>query len=101
MSVDATDLRKTLPNDTRVDEKGTLDEFFQDQISAGFTCPNVQALFDPPGSMNGETRLNKIFAQLASFENPDFLGMDAGLNGLKGSVRYLISPSSILALLAP
>ncbi len=77
-----------MTDDGRVDEKGTLDEFFQDQIAGGFTCPNIQALFDAPGSMDGATRLNKIFAQLASFENPDFLGMDAGLNGLKGSVCW-------------
>ena len=32
------------------------------------------------------TRLNTIFAQLPSYDNPDLLGMDAGLNGLKGNV---------------
>ena len=32
------------------------------------------------------TRLNTIFAQLPSYDNPDFLGMDAALNRLKGNV---------------
>ena len=49
-------------------------------------------------SVAAGTRLNTIFAQLASFENPDFLGMDAGLNSLKGSVCYLLS---ILVIVLP
>lgn len=68
------------------DEVSLLDEFFGDQIAAGFTCANVTRLFDVPDGANSGTRLNSIFGQLASYENPDFLGMDTKYNSFKGSV---------------
>ena len=43
-----------------------------------------------PDVGRGGTRLNTIFAQLPSYDNPDFLGMDAALNRLKGSVSRSI-----------
>jgi len=43
-------------------------------------------LFDTPDSANSAgSRLNTIFGRLPSLTNPDFLGMDAALNKLKGS----------------
>lgn len=70
----------------RLDEISLLDEFFHDQIAAGFTCTNITRLFDVPDSANTGTRLNSIFGQLASYENPDFLGMDTKYNSYKASV---------------
>lgn len=47
-------------------------------------------MFDVPDVGRVGTRLNTIFAQLPSYDNPDFLGMDAALNRLKGSVSRSI-----------
>lgn len=64
-----------------------MDEFFVDKLTAGSTtCGEISSLFDVPDGSTGGTRLNTIFAQLASYENPDFVGMDAALNRLKGNV---------------
>ena len=68
------------------DEVSILDEFFQAQLEAGFTCGDITDLFDVNDGSTGGTRLNTIFGQMASLENPDFLGMDAALNRLKGSL---------------
>ncbi len=67
-----------------------LDEFFAAQITAGIgiTCDDVTTLFDVPDVGRVGTRLNTIFAQLPSYDNPDFLGMDAALNRLKGYVSH-------------
>lgn len=72
-------------NVDHVYEVQILKQFFEDHINVAFDCDDVKTLFDQtdhnhlPG-----TRLNTIFAQLASYTNPDFLGMDSTLNGLKG-----------------
>ena len=63
-----------------------MNEFFAAQVSAGFSCADITLLFDVADATTGGTRLNTIFAQLPSFKNPDFLGMDARLNGLKGAL---------------
>ena len=71
-----------------VDEVSILDEFFATQITAGFTCQDITTLFDVEDTENpGSTRLGTIFGQVASFINPDFVGMDGALNALKGAVR--------------
>ena len=67
-------------------EVSLLDEFFAAQVAAGMGCDVVSALFDVPDLGRVGTRLNTIFAQLPSYENPDFLGMDASMNRLKGTV---------------
>ena len=70
-----------------IDEISILDEFFTAQVQSGATsCEQITALFDVQDAANGGTRLNTIFAQLPSYINPDFVGMDKSLNGLKGSV---------------
>ena len=63
-----------------------LDEFFTAQVAGGFTCADMTLLFDVADPANGGTRLNTIFGQLPSYTNPDFLGMDTSLNGLKGAL---------------
>jgi hypothetical protein len=52
-------------------------------------------VFDVHDVINGGTRLNTTFAQLPSYQNPDFLGMDAGLNSFKGMVSRLSLPSLV------
>lgn len=62
-----------------------VDDFFAAQVAGGFTCADIATLFDVTDGATGGTRLNSVFGQLASYTNPDFLGMDSALNGLKGS----------------
>lgn len=75
-------------NIDHVYEVSLVDEFFQAQVAAGNTCANLNTIWDPNGDPTNtrSTRLNVVFNQIASFQNPDFIGMDAGLNALKGSV---------------
>ena len=74
-------------NIDHVYEVSILDEFFASQNAAdGGSCKVISALFDQPDSANAPgSRLNTVFGQLPSLINPDFLGMDAALNRLKGS----------------
>ncbi|KAL8832079.1 MAG: hypothetical protein Q9191_000501 [Dirinaria sp. TL-2023a] len=67
-------------------EVSLLDEFFKAQIDAGFVCADVTNLFDLNDGNTEGTRLNTVFDQLPSLTNPDFVGMDAALNRLKGSL---------------
>ncbi|KAL8788413.1 MAG: hypothetical protein Q9195_007292 [Heterodermia aff. obscurata] len=73
-------------NVDHVYEVSLLDEFFSAQITAGVQCTDITALFDVNDGSTGGTRLNTIFGQLPSLTNPDFVGMDAALNRLKGSL---------------
>ena len=87
-----------------VDEVSILQEFFAEQIkymaqgtSQQAACSSIQALFDvPDGNATKETRLNTVFGQLASYENPDFVGMDRSLNNLKGTVSSFDMDTSII-----
>lgn len=87
-------------NVDHVYELSVLDEFFAWQITPGYTaCPNVKKLYDMPFPQTDGSRattLNFIFSQLASFSElqsipaqPDFIGMDGGLNKVKGSLWNL------------
>ncbi len=70
-----------------LDEVGILDEFFAAQITTDFTCADITTLFDVPDTAaRTGSRLNTFSAQLASYQNPDFLGMDKKYNGFKGCV---------------
>ncbi|KAL2046150.1 hypothetical protein N7G274_001597 [Stereocaulon virgatum] len=73
----------TRVNIDHVYEVKLLDEFFSYQ-NESVTCAEMANVFDVHDVINGGTRLNTIFAQLPSYQNPDFLGMDAGLNSFKG-----------------
>ena len=63
-----------------------LDGFFKAQFDNGFTCTDITTLFDHADGQTGGTRVNTIFAQLASLTNPDFLGISGSLNLFKGSL---------------
>ena len=87
--------------DVPQDEARIVDESFAAQIVAGFTCTDVTTLFDvtDTAAPSNRTRLNTIFVQLSSYQNPDFLGMDKKYNGFKGcvssyfpSLTYTIAP---------
>lgn len=80
-------------NTDHVFEVSILDEFFTAQNLGGISCEEISAIFDIPDGSTGGTRLNTIFAQLPSYTNPDFLGMDSALNNLKGKVSYFSSKS--------
>jgi len=82
-------------NIDHVYEVQLLDQFFTSRITPAFNCTDISMLFDSPDWTDYDpsgpapltsvgTRLNTIFAQLASYEHPDFLGMDGDLNRLKG-----------------
>ena len=90
------------------DEVSILQEFFAEQIkvmsqqtSQKAACSSVQALFDvPDGNGTKDTKLNTVFGQLASYENPDFVGMDKSLNALKGSVSSFDLATSLKGSIA-
>lgn len=78
------------------DEASTLNEFFGAQItsmtqkkSKAAACAAISALFDVPDAATNGTKLNSVYAQLASYTNPDFLGMDRALNAYKGAVSLV------------
>lgn len=75
-------------NMDHVYEVSLVDEFFQSQVVLGNDCANLRTIFNPNGDPTNplSTRLNVVFNQIASYKNADFIGMDAGLNALKGSV---------------
>lgn len=97
---------KTL-NIDHVYEIGVLDEFFGWRtLPNTFGCPNIQKLFNQPSTIIGSsgTLLNFIFSHIASRDQPDFIGMDAALNKIKGSLwnrnldgfaTYLPDPTSL------
>lgn len=89
-------------NIDHVYEVQLLDEFFTSQITQAFDCTDISILFDPydytdhdpsdPSSLDSVgTKLSIVFSQLASYENPDFLGMDGDLNNLKGNLWHRLS----------
>ncbi|KAL8772473.1 MAG: hypothetical protein Q9209_002425 [Squamulea sp. 1 TL-2023] len=71
-----------------------LDDFFDSRINGAFDCSDVTTLFDaydytnydPADPASLETRLNRIYSQLASYRFADFLGMAQRLNSLKGNL---------------
>ena len=64
-----------------------LDEFLKAQVDGGFSCEDIITLFDQiDAETEGKTRLYRLFAQLPSYTNPEFIGMDYGLNQLKGKL---------------
>lgn len=81
---------RKIVNIDHVYEVSLLDEFFASRITPSFDCTDISRLFDVydythyPDRVG--TRLNTIYSQLASYSNPDFLGMDGGLNDLKGNL---------------
>ena len=79
-------------NIDHVYELKLLDNFFETQLATAVSCKDIQNLFDKQDMTQTNpdlTRLNSIFAQLPSYVNADFIGMDAGLNAVKGVVGSL------------
>ncbi|KAL8896620.1 MAG: hypothetical protein Q9207_007630 [Kuettlingeria erythrocarpa] len=81
---------RKIVNIDHVYEVSLLGEFFASRITPSFNCTDINTLFDEydytgwPDRVG--TRLNTIFSQLASYSNPDLLGMDGELNNLKGNL---------------
>ncbi|KAL8743846.1 MAG: hypothetical protein Q9184_008067 [Pyrenodesmia sp. 2 TL-2023] len=81
---------RKIVNIDHVYEVSLLDEFFASRITSSFDCIDISRLFDVNDYTHYPTRLgtrlNTIYSQLASYDNPDFLGMDGYLNDLKGKL---------------
>lgn len=72
-------------NVDHVYEQSVLDEFFRLRGLPGRSgCPTIRQVFNRLAG-GSTTRLNYIFDQLGNYNHPDFVGMDATLNQVKGS----------------
>ena len=82
-------------------ESRLLDMFFSEQLQQlkwqgrnkpkkpSITCADIQTIFDEEEDPNNPelgTRLNVLFSNIASYEHPDFLGMQGILNKRKSKI---------------
>ena len=83
-------------NVDHVYEKQTLQEFFTNAIGPG-DCSGIESLFnlkaDPTNTLS--TLLTSVFANLASYENPYFLGISSALNSMKANVSFCPTCSAL------
>ncbi|KAI9691595.1 MAG: hypothetical protein M1822_007666 [Bathelium mastoideum] len=78
--------RKTpLVNVDHVYELKFLKEFFAEMLKSQLSCADLNSFFMATDTANGrEPRLQTLWNQLPSSQNPDFAGMDSVLNNYKG-----------------